>query len=128
MQTLTIFYDGTCPLCKKEMAALTKHDENNKIDTVDIYSDAFEAYPQIDRVEANTILHALDEDGRLWLGLDVTYHAWKLVGKGWLYAPLRWRFIKPIADRCYLYFAKNRYQISFWLTGKSRCNNGTCSR
>ena len=25
MTALTIFYDGTCPLCAKEMAALAKH-------------------------------------------------------------------------------------------------------
>ncbi|MCW8347111.1 DUF393 domain-containing protein [Vibrio sp. ZSDZ65] len=128
MQTLTLFYDGTCPLCKKEMAALRKHDIYKRIDTVDIFSEDFHDYPQIDPKKANTILHAIDESGRLWLGLDAVYHAWNLVGKGWMYAPSRWRLIKPTADKLYYYFARNRYQISLWLTGKSRCSNGSCSR
>ena len=84
MTSLTIFYDGTCPLCAKEMAALAKHDVENKIQTIDIYSEAFSDYPQIDADAANTVLHALDENGKLLLGLDVTYQAWRLVGKGWL--------------------------------------------
>lgn len=79
MTKLTIFYDGTCPLCAKEMKALRQHDHKQEINTVDIYSDAFSAYPQIDPDRANTILHALDNHGNLLLGLDVTYRAWQLV-------------------------------------------------
>lgn len=128
MTQLTVFYDGTCPLCAKEMAALLRADSKGKITTVDIYSEAFSQFPQIDPAEANRILHALDNNGNLLLGLDVTYRAWQLVGKGWLYAPLRWRLIKPLADRCYLYFANNRYRISYWLTGTARCDGKQCSR
>ncbi|MFA0438450.1 redox protein [Vibrio sp. 10N.286.49.C2] len=128
MQQLTIFFDGTCPLCKREMGSLTKHDRHNRIRTVDIYSDAFKDFPHIDAQAANTILHALDQDNQLFLGLDATHQAWSLVGRGWIYAPLRWRVIKPLADKCYLYFARNRYRISFWITGKSRCDNDVCSR
>jgi predicted DCC family thiol-disulfide oxidoreductase YuxK len=128
MIKLTVFYDGTCPLCAREMTALKKYDDQQDIKIVDIYSEEFADYPQIDAQRANTVLHALDEQQQLILGLDATHRAWQLVGRGWLYAPLRWRLIKPIADQCYLYFANNRYRISYWLTGNSRCNNGSCSR
>ena len=128
MYQLTIFYDGTCPLCAKEMNALKQQDKNNAIKTIDIYSEDFSDYPSIDPKAANTILHALNQNGELILGLDVTYLAWKLVGKGWLYAPLRWPGIKVLADWCYLYFAKNRYRVSYWLTGSSRCSKTSCSK
>ncbi|OHY94525.1 redox protein [Vibrio rotiferianus] len=128
MTKLTVFYDGTCPLCAKEMNALKQRDTKQQIKTVDIYSDAFADYPQIDPDQANTILHALNEKDELLLGLDVTHRAWQLVGRGWLYAPLRWRIIKPVADWLYLKFASNRYRVSYLLTGRSRCNNGSCSR
>jgi len=128
MTRLTLFYDGTSPLCSKEMKALKEQDHKRLIQTVDIYGDTFFNYPQIDAQQANTILHALDDRGQLLLGLDATHRAWQLVGKGWLYAPLRWRIFKPMADWCYLYFAKNRYRISFWLTGTSRCNKDSSSR
>ncbi|RTZ17743.1 DUF393 domain-containing protein [Vibrio aquaticus] len=126
MTKLTIFYDGYCPLCVKEMEHLKHSDANNSIALVDIQTSIIEQYPMIDAKEASTILHALDEQGHLILGLDVTYQAWSLVGKGWLYAPLRWKLVKPFADKAYLHFAKNRYRWSRLLTGKSRCNNGQC--
>lgn len=128
MTKLTIFYDGTCPLCAKEMNALKNYDEHQCIRTVDIYSEAFTHFPQIDADKANTILHALDDNGELLLGLDATYRAWQLVGKGWLYAPLRWPLIRPVADWLYLRFANNRYRVSYWLTGSSRCDTDQCSR
>ncbi|MEZ9230725.1 thiol-disulfide oxidoreductase DCC family protein [Vibrio amylolyticus] len=128
MNDLTIFYDGTCPLCSKEMAALKKQDKKGRIKLVDIYSDEFAQYPQINADAANTVLHAIDSTGQLILGLDVTYKAWDLVGKGWIYAPLRWPLIKPLADWCYLRFARNRYRVSYWLTGVSRCDSNSCSR
>ncbi|MDG2855625.1 DUF393 domain-containing protein, partial [Vibrio parahaemolyticus] len=78
MTKLIIFYDGTCPLCAKEMKALKQRDAKQQIKTVDIYSDAFSDYPQIDPEQANTILHALNEKGELLLGLDVTHRAWQL--------------------------------------------------
>ena len=128
MTQLTIFYDGTCPLCAKEMNALKKHDKQNLLQTVDIYSEEFSAYPEIDAEAANNILHAINHNGQLLLGLDVTYKAWQLVGRGWIYAPLRWKLVKPLADSLYLKFARNRYKVSFWLTGTSRCDSNSCSR
>ena len=124
MKNLTIFYDGTCPICAREMRALKQYDKANRIILVDIFHPDFEHYPQIDAQKAATVLHALDEYDRLWLGLDVTYQAWKLVGKGWMYAPLRWPVIRIFADMFYNIFAKHRYTISYWLTGKKR----TCDR
>ncbi len=123
MSQLTIFYDGTCPLCAKEMRSLKEHDAKGLLKTVDIYSDEFSHFPEINPDEANRILHAIDSKGQLILGLDAAHKAWTLVGKGKLYAPLRWRLVKPVADTFYLFFAKHRYRISYLLTGKSRCKS-----
>ncbi|NOJ21323.1 thiol-disulfide oxidoreductase DCC family protein [Vibrio coralliilyticus] len=128
MTQLTIFYDGTCPLCVKEMERLAHYDNQEHLMLVDIHSENFLNYPEIDARHATKILHALDNNGTLLLGLDVTYLAWKLVGKGWLYAPLRWKLIRPVADWCYLIFANNRYTISKLLTGKRKCDSGQCFR
>ena len=75
MSKLTLFYDGTCPLCAKEMRAIRAKDSHGDITTIDIYSEAFSKYPDIDPVAANKILHAVDDGGRLWLGLDAAYRA-----------------------------------------------------
>ena len=124
---LTIFYDGTCPLCKKEMDALREYDQRKTLDLVDIHSDAFRAHPDIDPLEAMTILHAKDASGQVLLGLDVTAAAWKAVDKKPWVQSLRWPIIRWFADRAYLWFARNRYRLSWLLTGQSTCSTGECS-
>ena len=126
MTELTLFFDGYCPLCVKEMAHLRAADHHQRLLLVDIQQPDFaERYPHIDAAAASRILHAETASGELLLGLDVTYRAWSLVGRGFWFAPLRWPVIRWFADKAYLWFARNRYRISGWLIGQQRCN--TCS-
>lgn len=119
---LTIFYDGYCPLCLMEMNKLKQLDKDHQITFVDIQQATFAlSYPQLDWQALNARIHGYLPDGTLVSGLDVTYLAWKLVGKGWVYAPLRWPVISWFADRAYNIFATHRYRISYLLTGKKRC-------
>lgn len=119
---LTIFYDSYCPLCLMEMDKLKQLDKQESIAFVDIQHPSFSAsYPHLDWQSLNARIHGYLQDGRLISGLDVTYLAWKLVGKGWVYAPLRWPVIRWFADIAYNVFAKHRYRISYLLTGKKRC-------
>lgn len=129
MSVLTLFYDGFCPLCVREMAQLRQIDKQGALQLVDIQlADSQALYPQIDFSEASRILLALTADGRLLRGLDSTHAAWSAVGLGYRTAWLRWPVIRWFADRAYLYFAANRYRISYWLTGQARCDNGSCQR
>ncbi len=129
MSVLTLFYDGFCPLCVREMAQLRQIDKQGVLQLVDIQLAESQAhYPQIDFSEASRILLALTADGRLLRGLDSTHAAWSAVGLGYRTVWLRWPVIRWFADRAYLYFAANRYRISYWLTGQARCDNGSCQR
>lgn len=124
---LTIYYDGLCPLCKREMLQIKKRDSLNKINLVDINRIDFEhEYPHIDRAKANNILHGETPDGSLLLGLDVTHRAWSLVGYGKWVGLLRTPLVRPFADKAYLLFAKHRYTFSLLLTGKKRLEHGQC--
>ena len=129
MSVLTLFYDGFCPLCVREMAQLRQIDKQGVLQLVDIQLAESQAlYPQIDFSEASRILLALTADGHLLRGLDSTHAAWSAVGLGYRTAWLRWPVVRWFADRAYLYFAANRYRISYWLTGQARCDNGSCQR
>lgn len=117
----TIFYDGHCPLCQKEMVLLKKRNTEGKLAFVDIMQDNFsQRYPELDWQTLHDRIHGMQEDGSMLIGLDATHRAWQLLGKGWLYAPLRWPFIRFFADKGYLFFAKHRHRISYWLTGQKR--------
>jgi predicted DCC family thiol-disulfide oxidoreductase YuxK len=124
----TLFYDGLCPLCEKEMTHLIKRDKDKKIVFEDIsLPDFSQRYPDLCLQELNARIHGKLEDGTMITGLDVTHKAWSLVGVTWLYAPLRWPVIRWFADKLYLVFAKHRYKISYWLTGKKRCESNRCN-
>ena len=123
----TLFYDGQCPLCEMEVRHLKRHDHNKLIAYEDIMREDFvERFPDLDWQAMNAKIHGRTADG-VWLtGLDVTHHMWSLVGKGWLYAPLRWPVIRWFADRAYMAFARHRHSIARLLTGKARCDSDQC--
>ncbi|WP_407334087.1 thiol-disulfide oxidoreductase DCC family protein [Enterovibrio sp. 27052020O] len=126
----TLFYDGSCPLCVAEMHQLRALNHRDTLAFEDILAPDFtHRYPDISPDKARNVLHGKYDDGRLLLGLDVTHHAWKLVGRKRWIGLLRLPVIRWFADKAYLFFAKNRYRISWLLTGKSRCApcaNGAC--
>ena len=120
---LVIFYDGLCPLCSAEMSKLKTLDTTECLVMVDITEAGFsDNYPDIDPRQAQNVLHGR-LNGQMIYGLDVTYWAWRLVGKGIWVEPLRWPLIKPMADRCYLFFARRRQRISRLLMLGQRCDN-----
>jgi len=105
-----------------EIKHLKKYDTKNNLSFVDIMANDFsERYPELNWQALDERIHGMCENGTLLIGLDATHRAWSEVGKGWLYAPLRWPVIRFFADKAYILFAKNRYKISYWLTGKKRC-------
>ncbi len=119
---LTVFYDGGCPLCVKEMRQLHRQDRKGQIRFENINAVDFEQrYPQVNVGKANQYLHGQVASGEMIYGLDVTYRAWSLVGRGWMIAPLRWPILRWFADQAYLFFARHRNRISKLLTGKERC-------
>jgi predicted DCC family thiol-disulfide oxidoreductase YuxK len=129
MAELKIFYDGGCPLCLSEMKHLMKLDQQQKIDLVDINQESFQAkYPDINREKADRILHGQLANGKILLGLDVTYKAWNLVEKGKWIAIIRWPIIRIFADFAYLQFAHHRHFLSRLLTGKERCESCSLER
>ncbi|MEM5531078.1 DUF393 domain-containing protein [Pseudoalteromonas arctica] len=124
---MIIFYDGNCPLCSTEMQQLKHADNKNLITLEDLNaSDFSERYPYIDKDKAMNYLQAQKQSGEMIYGLDVTYEAWKIVGKhSWLKI-LRLPIIRFFADCGYLLFAKYRHPISRFLMPNTQCSNGQC--
>jgi len=129
--TLTIYYDGNCPLCSLEMQKLKLHDKNNKIVLENLHQTHFnEMFPHINFNKAMRILHG-EYQGKVLLGLNVTHRAWTLVGKGFFVAPLQFPIIKQLSHLVYLLIAKYRHPISHFLNhrfgiGINICDSKTC--
>tara|TARA_A100001388_G_scaffold264854_1_gene236504 strand:+ start:389 stop:781 length:393 start_codon:yes stop_codon:yes gene_type:complete len=114
---LTFLFDGGCPLCLRETNFLKKRDISNQIAFVDInskdYNQSF--FNNISYSEAMSNLHGIMENGETIKGLDVLAYSYELIGLGWVYYPLKIKFLSPILRLFYRYWAKYRLQI----TGRS---------
>ena len=119
MQNKFIFlFDGGCPLCLRETRFLSKKDVSNKINFIDINSDSYNPslYQDISYAEAMSNLHGILENGDIIKGLDVLAYSYTLIGFGWVYYPLKIKFIASILRFFYQYWAKYRLKI----TGRSK--------
>jgi predicted DCC family thiol-disulfide oxidoreductase YuxK len=114
----TLYYDGHCPLCMREINALARlTDEHLKL--VDVHS--HEPAPGEPTRESMLLrLHLKAADGSWLDGVDATVKAWSHTRWGFLFRPLRWPLVAPLADRAYDYWARRRFD--------GRYCDSTCAR
>ena len=121
---LTLFFDSTCPLCVAEMQALQSLNSSNLLIFEDIHSDQFcERFPYISQKDASDTFHGRYENVDMIFGLDVSIHAWNIVGKHKWIRILRAPGIRIISDIAYRFFAQHRSLISLLLTGSRKCDS-----
>ena len=111
---LTFLFDGGCPLCLRETNFLKKRDISNQIAFIDINSKDYDQslFNDISYAEAMSNLHGIMENGEIIKGLDVLAYSYELIGLGWVYSPLKIKFLSPLLRLCYRYWAKYRLQIT----------------
>ncbi len=113
---LTFLFDGGCPLCLRETNFLKKRDISKQIAFIDINNNYDQKlFNDISYSEAMSNLHGIMENGEVIKGLDVLAYSYELIGLGWVYYPLKIKFLSPILRLVYRYWAKYRLQI----TGRS---------
>ena len=102
----SLYFDGSCPLCKREMAVLRRLKSSqlrllNIHDAVGLSQDEKAAYL--------AVLHLQLPNGDWLRGVDANVTAWSFTPIGFLWIPLRWKFWRSAVDRLYMRWAKNRY-------------------
>lgn len=74
MTTITVWFDGGCPLCRREIALMERLDRRGAIRFVDV--DAGDANCPLDRAELLGRFHAM-EDGRIVSGAAAFAAMWR---------------------------------------------------
>ena len=109
--TLTIFYDGYCPLCLAEIHFLKQHNQRGLL--------LFKSLQQLD--SANTdikcelalkTIHAKLDANEIINGPEVFYEAYKRTDLRIVNYLFSIKLIRFIYDKFYVLFAKYRHQIS----------------
>ena len=103
----TLYYDGACPLCAREMKHLAKL-KRESLELVDIHGvEMTNEMPSKEDLLLNLHLKRGDD----WVvGADANVAAWRHTQFGPLWAWLRWPVIKQIVDPVYAFWAKRRYE------------------
>lgn len=109
MSRLTVWHDGACPLCRREIAVMRRLDRAGAIDFVDA-SDGDASCP-VDRAELLARFHAR-EDGVLLSGAAAFAAMWRAIP---LLRPLglaaRTPWVLALLERAYCQFLRVRPRL-----------------
>ncbi len=127
---LTLYFDGDCPLCAREIKLLRRRASEERLQLVDMSEAGFEAQALgFSHEQMQASLHARFADGRWVKGLDATLWAWRAAGLGAWAAPLTWRATRPLLSVAYRVFCRLRPHLN-WLPhpdGSQRCKDDVCA-
>jgi predicted DCC family thiol-disulfide oxidoreductase YuxK len=119
---IEVFFDGDCPLCRREIDALKRWDRRSKIRFTDIAAAGFQAEAvgkSHDELMAR--IHGRLPDGTWLQGVEVFRRLYAAVGWGPLVFLSRLPLIAQMLDLSYALFARYRLR----LTG--RCASNRCA-
>ena len=104
----TLYYDGNCSLCNREMARLAAVKEDGlRLQDIHTISD-YQALPDRDTLLRN--LHLKTAEGEILTGVDANVVAWQGTRPGRLLGWMRWPLVKPVANAFYRLWALWRYR------------------
>ena len=106
---IEVFFDGDCPLCRREIGMLQRWDRHQRIRFTDIAKDDFDAVAiGITQEELMAEIHARLPDGRWLRGVEVFRRLYSAVGFGPLVLLSRCPGISHLLNAGYRVFARNR--------------------
>jgi predicted DCC family thiol-disulfide oxidoreductase YuxK len=131
---LTLYFDGSCPLCQREMNFLVARDRRCRLRLIDVSRGDFANDTGVATARLMARMHARRGDGTLVDGIEVFRLAYQAVGLGWLVRPLAWPLLAPALDRLYTLVARHRNRVPQWCSAllfghagrRGGCRNGRC--
>ena len=111
-----LYYDGSCPLCQREMSHLAKL-KSEQLVLQDIHA----LPPDNEGPDKKTLLQNLHlKRGSEWvIGLEANVAAWQYTRIGFFWRWLSWPLVKPLASWCYRQWAVRRYTKLYPLESES---------
>lgn len=109
---VTVWFDGACPLCRREIALMRRLDHRQRIEFLDVAAEGAEC--PVDRSELLARFHAR-EDGRLYDGAAAFAAMWRAIP---MLRPLgllaRLPILSGLLELAYRCFLKFRPRLQRW--------------
>ena len=129
---LTIFYDDSCPICRTEILGFySVYPKDMNLISLSHGADELEQH-NIQLEDALTLMHVIDEQGELHIGMDAIRVMYRRLGK----PKTAWFTSLPVLNGffnwLYPIFARHRYKMPVWLLGinvkdvNDGCQDGYC--
>jgi predicted DCC family thiol-disulfide oxidoreductase YuxK len=116
---LTVFFDGSCPLCQREIALYQRARGSEAINWHDLAKTQDRELPDGLSLDAALArFHVQDSNGALasgargFIALWLALPGWRWLGKVASIPPIPW-----LAERMYLFFLRFRPRLQGWMRG-----------
>lgn len=124
---LTVFYDGGCPVCSREIAHYRRLEHGARLEFVDISAPGFvpESYGH-SLAEFMARMHVRDANGRFAVGVDAFPLIWQALPHRRYHLAarlLQLPGIRQLASLAYRIFAANRHRLR-----NRSCPDNQCHR
>ncbi|KAL6119284.1 uncharacterized protein ACO6RY_03889 [Pungitius sinensis] len=124
-----VLYDGLCPICVTEIRFLRflQRNQPGKVDFVDISLSGYdsEKNKDVSYEMAMEEMHVIDEKDEVHRGIPAFAVMYSAVGLGWLSRLMMWSPVRPLMDKSYAVFARNRLK---WTGRGDECAKGRCQK
>lgn len=109
----TVVFDGDCRVCSGTAARLARWDRFEQLEIVPYQQAGVqERFPWIPAAAYAASMQLIRADGRTWQGAAAIEELLRILRRG---RPVSWifriPFVRPIAERLYRWFARNRYRF-----------------
>ena len=127
MSEVTVYFDGDCHLCSREINHYRKKDSLQRIEFVDIAELNFSAEQHgLDPVFVQQHLHVRLANGDLQTGVNAFIAIWNVLpAYQWMSRLINLPIIRPLANVAYSIFAKIRPYLP--KRKRNLCENNSCT-
>lgn len=109
---LTIYFDGSCPLCTREVQLLSRYDDRQQLLLVDCSPPAFAPVDGVQRADMMALIHARDAAGQWLIGAPVFAAAYRASGFASIAGLWGSARLQPMWRVVYPWIARNRQWLS----------------
>ncbi|CAL8367381.1 unnamed protein product [Lota lota] len=124
-----VLYDGLCPICVTEIRLLQYYQRSKpeKVTFVDISLPDYEGakYAGVSYDAAMDEMHVIDQRDQVHRGIPAFSVMYSAVGLGWLGHFMMCAPVRPLMDKCYAIFARNRLK---WTGRGNECRTASCAK